>query len=136
MSPAARVRLRRAAIGLLALMCGLPVAADPLPGRKANYPCFTVRGRLVVGNGTPSVRIWIVGTRRMLGVLNARGDAEGEGLMPPEVAGRVGPAGDRRVFGDYRVCPLGPDRPGRMRDVFISDAGGLRVEASHTARGG
>lgn len=31
--------------------------------------CFTLHGRLFVGNGAPSMRIWRVGTKRILGVL-------------------------------------------------------------------
>jgi hypothetical protein len=30
--------------------------------------CFTVRGRLSVYNGAPALRIWRIGTKRILGV--------------------------------------------------------------------
>jgi hypothetical protein len=97
---------------------GSPMAAE----------CHLIRGRLAVWNGTPSVRIWPVGTRRELGVADAHGDTAGERLFPAEVAALIEPAPDRTVvFGDYRVCPLSPRRPGRMQMVYIAGASRLRA---------
>lgn len=82
-----------------------------------------MRGRLAIWNGTPSVRIWPVGTRRMLGVLTADSDAEGDGLMPPAVQRLIQSAPfDTVVFGDYEVCSLTPTRRGWMQMVFIRRA--------------
>jgi hypothetical protein len=91
--------------------------------------CHVVHGRLAVWNGTPAIRIWPVGTRRELGVVDAHGDAAGEKLLPDEVQGLLGAATDSPViFGDYRVCALTKQRPGRMQIVYITEARHLRVE--------
>jgi hypothetical protein len=53
---------------LLALMlAGLKVET------QAVDRCHWVEGRLTVGNGTPAVRIWPRGTRRLLGVTTSAG---------------------------------------------------------------
>jgi hypothetical protein len=113
---------------------GLALAALLAPAgasgaAPADGACHVIRGRLAVWNGTPSVRIWPVGTRRELGVVDAHGDAEGERLFPSPVAALIEPAPDRTVvFGDYRVCPLSPQQPGRMQIVYIAGATRLRAE--------
>jgi hypothetical protein len=91
--------------------------------------CFDVHGRLAIWNGAPAVRIWPVGTRRELGVVAPDGDAAGDHLLPGPVATLIQAAPDHTVvFGDYRVCPLSPDKAGRMRIVFIARASRLRAE--------
>jgi len=107
-------------------VASLVLAAAP---SLAASPCFTVRGRLEIWNGTPSVRIWPVGTRRMLGVVTASGSPDGGPLMPPPVQALIDQAPDQgAVYGDYRVCPLTRDQPGRMRAVYILGATRLRAE--------
>ena len=85
-------------------------------------PCTRVHGRLFAANGTPSLRIWPVGTKRLLGVHD---DAAPDAL-PPELRGAHAPSmaasadqGDRVVYGDFTVCPLTRDRPGHMRMVTV-----------------
>jgi hypothetical protein len=91
--------------------------------------CFQVRGRLAIWNGAPAVRIWPVGTRRMLGVHTQAGEREGEGLMPAAVAKLIEATPDQTVvYGNYLVCPLTPDRPGHMRIVYIAAATRLRAD--------
>ena len=83
--------------------------------------CTRVHGRLFAANGTPSLRIWPVGTRRLLGVHD---DANPDAL-PPELRGdhapSMGATDDARVevYGDFTVCPLTRDRPGHMRMVTV-----------------
>jgi hypothetical protein len=90
--------------------------------------CFDVHGRLAIWNGNPSVRIWPVGTRRELGVVAPDGDAAGDHLLPGPIATLIQASPDHTVvFGDYRVCPLSPDKPGRMRIVYIAGASRLRA---------
>ena len=87
--------------------------------------CFTVHGRRSVANGTPSFRIWPVGTRRIIGVVAANGDAEAA-VLPPAVESRV-VHGDqpRAVIGVYTLCPLSPRRPGRMQFACMAGARNL-----------
>lgn len=81
--------------------------------------CYETRGRLGFYNGTPSFRVWKVGTNRLLGLVG--------GEVP------VMPAGlflgvDALVFADYLVCPFTKDRPGWMQMVCIESAKNIRVE--------
>ena len=109
----------------LALFAALALAgpADAAPGG-----CFWVHGRLSAYNGTPTFRIWPRGTRRLLGVVDAAGGSETDAVLPPTVRARVLPdAFAVSVSGDFQVCPLEPDRPGRMRRVQLCDARRLVV---------
>ncbi|MEO6340767.1 MAG: hypothetical protein ABIO39_12050 [Caulobacteraceae bacterium] len=101
----------------------LSIALLTADGAAAKAPsCYPVHGRLFAANGTPSLRIWPVGTRRILGVHDdAAPDAlplelRGEGA--PSMAASDG-AGDRVVYGDFTVCPLARDRRGHMRMVTV-----------------
>lgn len=75
-------------------------------------PSHEVRGRLSYYNGTPSTRIWIVGTHRMLGV-----PSEDQNL-PPNVKGLLR-SFDDQIFADFTACPLTKERPETMRMVFV-----------------
>ena len=89
---------------------------------KVVSACFTVRGRLSVANGTPSFRIWLVGTRRVIGVVAADGDAE-VAVLPPAVESRVVHGDEpRAMMGAYTLCPLSPRRPGRMQLACMAGA--------------
>lgn len=74
--------------------------------------CFTVHGRLSIWNGTPSLRIWRIGTKRILGVHNE--------ILPEAVAHRMG--WDVEAYGDFTVCPFTEERPGEMQMVCIESA--------------
>jgi len=70
-------------------------------------------------NGTPGVRIWVAGTRRILGVLQ-QDDTFHE--LPLnirktwDVASRLH---DAALIGDFRVCGREKDVPGRMQLVRV-----------------
>src|SRR5262245_26504221 len=72
--------------------------------------CFDVHGRLSFWNGTPSARIWRVGTSRMLGIHRDE--------LPVELASRIS-SFDTEAWGDFRVCPFTKERPGHMQMVCI-----------------
>ncbi len=89
--------------------------------------CFTVYGRLSVYNGTPSIRLWRIGSKRMLGVRDSE-----------DISGKPGPATipasikekldwDRYIFGNFLVCPLTRSRPGRMQTICIESGNHLIV---------
>lgn len=111
---------------MLRLLVPLTLVLAPMAAEAAAtpYPCYWVRGRLMAYNGTPTFRIWPRGTQRLLGVTDAK-DGEAPAL-PRSVAEALGAnAFDREVWGEFRVCPLAPDRRGRMRPVRLVDARGL-----------
>jgi hypothetical protein len=82
--------------------------------------CFSVHGRLGVYNGIP-IRIWVVGTRRMLGVRDATG---GGVTVRPEIQNllSLGEPAETVVFGDYEVCPLSRAHAGWMQFVCVEGA--------------
>jgi hypothetical protein len=92
--------------------------------REQAYPCYWVRGRLMAYNGNPTFRIWPRGTHRLLGVINWDDRANKEIEIPPSVWEAYGGRNtfEKELWGNFRVCPLAPERPGRMRPVDLVDA--------------
>jgi hypothetical protein len=90
--------------------------------------CFSVRGRAALYNGTPTVRIWRVGTTRLLGV-SARGCVASEcetAAVPAAIRGILD--WDRPVFGDFVVCPFTRQRPGAMQFVCVDSVTRIRPD--------
>lgn len=89
----------------------------------AKGPPIKVHGRLwVQRNGTLAPRIWIVGTKRILGLPPAYGD---DPLYLPMRFNRL--AWDHYIFADFTVIPLTKDEPGVMRMVRIVSAENIIV---------
>ena len=120
----------RTAAGLgvvAALVCLLaaPSQAEPTPRRKPPGACFLIHARLFVANGAPSLRLWPVGSRRILGVFGPDHQAESPRLLPPNVRALATPKGPgelRSLYGDFDLCPFAAGRPGWMRPVWIRGA--------------
>jgi hypothetical protein len=74
--------------------------------------CFKVHGRLSAWNGSPTMRIWRVGTHRMLGT---RDDP-----LPVNLAKQMDWGVE--AWGDFEVCPFTKERPGVMQTVCIESA--------------
>lgn len=94
-------------------------------------PCYEVHGRLYLPNGTPSARIWVIGTNRILG-LYAPPDADGEEapdgiVMSKKVSSQIKDSATR-IYADFLVCPFEKDIPGHMRMVCIESARNMIVE--------
>jgi hypothetical protein len=88
-------------------------------------PCFTIHALLRVANGAPTFRLHPAGSKRVLGVFDGTGDAASDAVLPPPVRAAAQPAAPGElnpVEGDYRVCPLAHQRPGRMQAVCIDTA--------------
>jgi hypothetical protein len=83
--------------------------------------CRAVRGRLSVTKGTPDVRIWPVGTKRLLGVSGL----EEHPFVPDRLLAKI--KATDAIFGDFVVCPLTPERPGEMQLVCVQSASNLVV---------
>ena len=74
--------------------------------------CFTVHGRMAMYNGTPTYRIWRIGTDRILGVHDF--------IVPESIASNL--TGDNVAFGDFYVCPFTLQKPGEMQIVCVESA--------------
>jgi len=79
--------------------------------------CFTVHGRLSVYNGAPALRIWKIGTRKMLGISGQRFALAGYRNVPEDIESQVNQ--DVALVGDFVVCPFTRSRPGEMQLVCI-----------------
>lgn len=90
--------------------------------------CRLTHGRMFLANGAPSVRIWIIGTRRVLGV--AQQDEDFDKMPEPirKAWGNVGPRDWRLgLYGDFDVCPLTKAKRGEMQSVWVR--GGKNLSA-------
>ncbi len=90
--------------------------------QASHYPCFKHHGRLVsYSSGSPSLRIWLIGTKRVVGL---------EDFTIPSV---IEPYLDATspdysfIYGDFELCPVEPDKPGHMRRVRMVGAQNLVV---------
>lgn len=72
-------------------------------------------------NGTPTFRIWIVGTKRLLGVFEIEIDNSEVPLMPERIAGLAGFM-DHEVYADFEVCPISEEKPHAMQMVCVESA--------------
>jgi len=108
------------ALGLSLLLSGNSLASEP---------CRTVHGRMSFYNGAPSVRIWIVGSKRVLGVHD--GNYSDLSYLPANVRTPWEGSGDvwsHSVYGDFRVCPLTPEHHGWMQIVRVESGRNLRIQ--------
>lgn len=112
--------------------------------------CYWTHGRLSVYNGNPSLRIWKIGTPRILGVFN------GPSHFPPSTIGddespdlpvsleRAYEADHRRwkksgvryyefpvIFSDFEVCPLEPEKKDEMQAVCVESAKNMFLQKSY-----
>ena len=65
-------------------------------------PCFQIRGRLSVYNGAPALRIWPIGSKRLLGVSEGRFLLPNYENIPPDIVAQLVTA-DSAMFADFRV---------------------------------
>ena len=92
--------------------------------RRVIGKCFTVRGRLNYWNGTPSTRIWIVGTHRVLGL-------PGEDLdLPSNVKIHLRDFSDE-IYANFEVCPFDKYRKGEMQMVCVKSASNVTANRTN-----
>lgn len=118
---------------VVALMSGLFLTQSNSSGVKDchEHPklvgsCFDVNGRLSVYNGAPALRIWRVGTKRMLGISEQRFALEGFRKVPEEVEQAIKP--DVELFGIYTVCPFTRPKTGEMQLVCVDKVKNLSIK--------
>lgn len=122
-TPGGRQRFR-CVVGSLLLCCSQAASAQsagapPLPCRAQPAlvgRCFSVRGRLSLYNGAPTIRLWRAGTRRVLGVSGSYA-REGYGSIPEELERQL--SWETELWGDFLVCPFTRRRPGEMQMICV-----------------
>jgi hypothetical protein len=88
--------------------------------------CFKLRGRLAVYNGAPALRIWKIGTKRMLGVSEQRFAIDGVRNVPEDVQAKIDQ--NKFLYGDFLVCPFTAPRSNEMQLVCIESVANLRIK--------
>ncbi len=91
---------------------------------------------MMLHDGTPSFRLWKIGTHRMLAIYSGPSvdfavDDLGDNEHPefPANIQRVFRPPDRPLlFADFEVCPLEPEKPNVMQAACIESAKNIFVE--------
>jgi hypothetical protein len=82
--------------------------------------CYRMRGRVSVSSDGVGMRVWQVGTAKVMDLA--------EGMLPDELAEQVTPA--MRVYANMLVCPVHANGPKAPDTVCIESAGDFRLEAA------
>jgi len=116
------------------ILCAAIFAQQPKASKAAGHcqnntelvgQCFRLHGRAFCSNGTPSLRVWHVGTKRILGVTaHPEADDAEDPIAPANLLNALG-GFDHFVFGDFEVCPFTPKRQGHMQMVCVERAENL-----------
>ena len=96
---------------------------------QVNGSKFVVHGVMQVWNGAPSVRIWIIGTKRILGVSEGMYYLKGFDNYPSWLGKKLNT--DNEIVGDFVVYPFTPDKKGVMRLVCVDTAYNLIIRKKH-----
>ena len=121
---------------LSTLIVSLPVAGVPQRTAKRKVACkipenaascYWAHGRLSIYNGTPSYRLWKIGTHRILGIYSRPEGQTADTLDAehPELPANLDRAFKSlatEVFADFEICPLEPERTGVMQAACIESA--------------
>ncbi|HAF12695.1 MAG TPA: hypothetical protein DCK99_03145 [Blastocatellia bacterium] len=118
----------RIATSLLLILCGsVSAMSPPLVAEKScrEHPqligkCFNAHGRLSTYNGNPAVRLWRIGTKRVLGVSEQRFSLPGYCNIPEDLSQQL--KGENMIIGDFLVCPFTRARPREMQLMCIESA--------------
>ena len=109
-------------------------SSDDQPNKKSckehpmlSGPCFKVRGRMSFSNGNPTVRIWPLGTKRMLGISQGRFYLQDYVNVPDELVRRL--SWETAMFADFTVCPFTDNKPGEMRLICVESAENISIKA-------
>ena len=126
-----RTVTRSAAIALGVYLTSAVSVVSQTPQCKGNPKvvdtCFVVHGRATYGSGTPALRIWPIGTKRMLGVTAGPvADDADDPICPKNML--LFKTGPEHVYGDFLVCPFTKAREGAMQMVCVESATHLVVK--------
>jgi hypothetical protein len=89
--------------------------------------CYSVHGRLNPRSAdTIRLRLWPVGTKRMLGI--AGGPVIDDAVAPIYPNNIKFDSSTEAIYGDFEVCPFTPEREGAMQLVCIESASNLVVK--------
>jgi len=113
---------------LIDILCGgaeIPKKKPCKEHPKLSGPCFKVKGRMTFSNGNPSIRIWPVGTNRMLGISEGRFYLEDYENVPEDLVRQL--TWNNEMFADFTVCPFTDDELSVMRYICVESAENISV---------
>lgn len=131
------MRIRFVVVLMVLLGNGLPTIGEvhrrtiPCKTPENTNSCYWTHGRIGFYNGTPAIRLWKIGTNRLLGIysgpsVDRYGLDNEDPQMPTNLKLTFKPS-QNQVFGDFEVCPLEPEREGTMQAACIESAKNLVV---------
>ena len=86
---------------------------------------FIVHGALRYYNGTPSIRLWKIGTHRILGISEGLYYLKGYCNIPEWLETKLD--WNIEIIGDFKVYPFDESKPGVMQYVCIDTAYNLKI---------
>jgi hypothetical protein len=89
-------------------------------------PCFKIRGRMSLFNGSFPIQIWPVGTHRMLAIGGGEFHLDGYENLPESLERQLN--WKNAMFADFTVCPFTADKPGHMRQVCVESAENISLQ--------
>jgi hypothetical protein len=101
---------------------------QPCKTPDTSQSCVNIHGRLTAGNGTPSTRLWQIGTHHIYGIYsNQYGfthDSQTLDNEAPELhfalPKNTPDHGGWTLYGDFEICPLAPPVQGHMQAACIA----------------
>jgi hypothetical protein len=92
--------------------------------------CLHFHGRLTAGEGTPSTRLWQIGTHHVYGIYSNQFGFKNDDTtldneapeLPATVRKYLSETGGWTVYGDFEACPLEPRIEGHMQAACIAGA--------------
>jgi len=112
--------MSRVALAVACLALAQPALAEDLACRTrpdVSGACSEVSGTIRLFDGTPSARLFVSGTRHVLGIKPYITDKNETFVAPLAVRDQAN--FDRPFKGRFLVCPLGHSRPGAMPSVCV-----------------
>jgi hypothetical protein len=102
---------------------------EPCKGNRNQVAdCFTTHGRMTTYNGSPTLRIWRIGTNRLLGISEAHPRVR---RLPRNLEDKVDWGVE--IFADFEVCPFAKVRDNAMQMVCVENASNLAIVNPQTA---
>jgi hypothetical protein len=93
--------------------------------KRKTGPYYKARGRMSLSNGTPSVRIWPVRTKRILGMSEGLFYLDEYANVPDELVRQL--TWGNAMFADFTGCPFTDDKPGVMKLVCAESAENVEI---------
>jgi hypothetical protein len=88
--------------------------------------CFEVRGRLAFYNGSPSMRIWPIGTNRLLGISEGKYFLEGYANIPSVLVSQL--KWGYAIYANFVACPFTKQARENMQLVCVESATNVQVK--------